>query len=183
MDHSLKNFSLHPSPLQTKTLIELGDVYRDVTPQVPNTSAVVLHLYYPQLTLGRGPTKGASAEEFARLDEKLAGIAGSLGGARPGRADGALLLDELRNAIALVRVLCTDALARLEGDGTLGSVRADVRHALADRLEVVIATHRDCWLARNRPGGLDDSVAWLANLLQCYRSGVTDRMWGSAYIG
>ena len=164
-------------------LADLGDVYRDVTPQVPNTSAVVLHLYYPQLTLGRGPTKGATAAEFARLDEKLAGIRASLDGARPGRADGALVLDELRNAIALVRVLCGDAVARLQGDGTLESVDAPTRARLAGDLKPVIAAHRDLWVARNRPGGLDDSVAWLAHLRDCYRSGATDREWGSAYIG
>ncbi len=166
-----------------RALVELGDLYRDVTPQVPNTSAVVLHLYYPQLTLGRGPTKGATADEFARLDDKLAGIAASLDGARPARADGALVLDEVRNAIALVRVLCADAVARLGGDGTLESVDVPTRVRLAGDLEPVIAAHRDLWLARNRPGGLDDSVAWLAHLGDCYRSGTTDRAWGSAYIG
>lgn len=166
-----------------RALVDLGDVYRDVTPQVPNTSAVVLHLYYPQLTLGRGPTKGATAEEFDRLAEKLARIAASLDDARPDRADGALVLDELRNAIALVQVLCGDAVARLAGDGTLESVSADVRARLARQVEPVIAAHRDLWLARNRIGGLDDSLAWLTNLRACYRSGVTDRAWGSAYIG
>ncbi|MFO7589591.1 MAG: glycoside hydrolase family 20 zincin-like fold domain-containing protein [Acidimicrobiia bacterium] len=166
-----------------RALTELGDGYRDVTPQVPNTSAVVLHLYYPQLTLGRGPTKGARAAEFERLDEKLAGIAMSLDGARPTRPDGALVLDELRNAIALVRVLCGDAIARLAGDGTLESVDASTRARLSTGLERVIEAHSDLWLARNRPGGLDDSVAWLAHLRDCYRTGMTDRTWGSHYIG
>jgi len=166
-----------------RALVDLGDAYREVTPQVPNTSAVVLHLYYPQLTLGRGPTKRATAAEFSRLDEKLAGIAEALDDARPGRADGALVLDELRNAITLVRILCSDAVSRLEGDGTLESIGPEARQALADRLEPVIAAHRDLWLARNRPGGLDDSAAWLGHLFHCYRSGTTDRAWGSHYIG
>ena len=158
-------------------------MYRDVTPQVPNTSAVVLHLYYPQLTLGRGPTKGATAPEFERLDEKLAGIAMSLDGARPSRADGALVLDELRNAIALVRVLCGDAIARLDGDGTLESIPAATRERLATGLAPVVDAHRDLWLVRNRRGGLDDSVAWLEHLRDCYRGGTTDRAWGSHYVG
>ena len=166
-----------------RALVELGDVYRDVTPQVPNTSAVVLHLYYPQLTVGRGPTKGATAEEFLAISRTLDSISSALDRARPGRLDGGLVLDELRNAIALVRVLCADAVARLGGDGTLESVGSDRREAFARDLEPVIVTHRALWLARNRPGGLEDSVAWLAHLHDCYERGATDRSWGSAYIG
>jgi hypothetical protein len=164
-------------------LVELGGLYGAVTPQVPNTSALVLHLYYPQLTVGRGPTKGARAEEFTQVAVQLDRAANALDRARPGRADGSLVLDEVRNAIALVRVLCDDAVGRLSGDGTLASIDAGSRARLADELATVIDAHRGLWLARNRPGGLDDSVAWLAHLRDCYQRGAADPEWSSAYIG
>jgi hypothetical protein len=34
------------------------------------------------------------------------------------------------------------------------------------------------WLARNRPGGLPDSAAWLANLRRAYETGEVDANWG-----
>ena len=108
----------------------------------------------------------------------LADCARDLDGARPGRADGALLVAELRTAIALVRVLCRDLQARLGGDGTLGSVAEPVRLRLADDLAPLVERHRAVWLERNRPGGLADSAAWLEHLEGCYRSGVTDPAWG-----
>jgi len=38
-------------------------------------------------------------------------------------------------------------------------------HALAGSLRDLIAEHRELWLARSRPGGLDDSCAWYETIL------------------
>src|SRR5205085_2545072 len=102
------------------------------------------HLQYPPVS--------EPALPFAALDR-----------ARPRRADGALVLDELRNAAALVSLLCRDGRARLETDGWLASVPQRRREGFAAELAPLIDTHRNLWLARNRPGGLDDSCAWLEN--------------------
>jgi hypothetical protein len=51
------------------------------------------------------------------------------------------------------------------------------RERLAASLRPVIAEHEQLWLARNRPGGLSESRAWLEHLLGCYETGVTDRGW------
>jgi len=107
------------------------------------------------------------------LDASLAALARS----RPKRVDGTLVLDELRNGIALVSVLCHDGRARLAGDGTLPSISASLRGELAAELRPVIDEHERLWLARNRPGGLPDSRAWLAHLLQCYETGEASLTW------
>jgi hypothetical protein len=91
--------------------------------------------------------------------------------ARPGRPDGALVIAELRNAIALVRILCHDARARLEGDGSLASVPAATRRELTAELDTVIEAHDVLWHARNRPGGFADSVAHLTRLRGAYENG------------
>jgi hypothetical protein len=101
-----------------------------------------------------------------------------LGRSRPRRPDGELVKDELRTAASLVALLCRDGQARLAEDGWLSSVAESVRHQLASDLQPIIDHHRELWLARNRPGGLEDSVAWLEHLLDCYESGVTDNAWG-----
>ena len=78
---------------------------------------------------------------------------------------------ELRNAIALVRTLAHDALARLAGGGSLASVGDEQRAALASELDPVIANHRILWHTRNRPGGYPDSERWLTDLRDCYVTG------------
>jgi hypothetical protein len=59
----------------------------------------------------------------------------------------------------------------LAGDGKLASVPRRERAALAAALEPLMAEHRRLWLARNRPGGLEESSAWLERLLGAYRTG------------
>ena len=71
-----------------------------------------------------------------------------------------------------------DARARLGVDGHIGSVPAGERARLGDELDALIERYRALWLARNRPGGLDDSVSWLENLRRTYASGRPDPTWG-----
>ena len=152
-------------------LVALGDSHRELGPQVGNVASSVLHLYYPQLQLGRGPLAGVKAGEYAAIRASLAAAEERLVRARPGRADGALVIAELRNGIALVDLLCRDAQARLEGDGSIASVPAATRADLSRDLDAVIAAHDTLWHARNRPGGFVDSVAHLTRLRGAYERG------------
>ena len=131
-------------------------------------------LYWPQLDLGRGPLKGVAAEEYDAVEADLDALRGrDSTPSPPTRRMPPLVLDELRNAIALVRVLYapTPAPASLSA-ARWPPVDALTRRALADELRPVIAEHERLWLARNRPGGLRDSRAWLEHLLGCYETGV-----------
>jgi hexosaminidase len=149
-----------------------------VKPSFPNLSVLVMHLYFPQLQLGRSFTDGLTAADLRAVEERLTDAVARLARARPRRADGALVVEELGAGAALVSLMCRDARARLEGDGWLASVPEQRRRQLASELEPLIETHRRLWLARNRPGGLDDSAAWLEHLRECYLSGTTERGWG-----
>jgi hypothetical protein len=160
-----------PSGELGAALVRLGDSHLELGAQVGNVASSVLHLYFPQLQIGRGPLAGVRAEEYAAIESTLDDVESRLGRARPGRADGALVIAELRNAIALVRILCHDARARLERDGSLASVPEARRQAFARDLDAVIAEHETLWLARNRPGGLTDSVAHLTRLQNAYETG------------
>ena len=163
------------------TVCELGSLYRILGPQAPNVATMVLHLYFPQLPLGRGLLAGARAEEYATVAGRLDDLAGRLPSARPDRQDGALVLDELRHAIGIVRLCCDDALARLSGDGTLASVPAPARAALADRVAALADEHDRLWAARNRPAGMADSRAWLDHLHRCYRDGNAPAGWSGPH--
>jgi hypothetical protein len=159
-------------------LRDLGNAYLQIGPRFPNLSTLVLHLYFPQAQVGRTFTEGITVEQVAGAEAVLADCRQRLATARPARDDGALVVDELGTAIDLVGGLCRDLRARLEGDGWLGSVPEAVRARLAAELAPLIGRHRALWSARNRPGGLADSAAWLEHLERCYRTGVTDASWG-----
>ncbi len=163
-------------------LLALGDAHRLVTPQFPNMSAVVSHLYFPQLAVGRGLTNGLTTDEVARVEDALEAARASIGRARSRRADARVITDELYFGIDLVALLMRDARARLAGDGTIGSVPPAMRSALATELDALIERYRQRWLARNRPGGLDDSLAWLRNLRNAYATGRPDPQWGGLRV-
>ncbi len=167
-----------PAGALGSSLLALGDAYLGVKPRMWNMSALVMHLYFPQLQLGRTFTDGLTVDDLLAVEEALDDAAAALRRSRSRRPDGGLVVDELTAGASLVALLCRDARARLDGDGWLASVAETTRHRLADGLEPLIERHRTLWLARNRPGGLVDSVAWLEHLQDCYRTGVADKNWG-----
>jgi hexosaminidase len=161
-----------------RALLTIGDVHRAVTPQIPNHSILVMHLYFPQIRVGRGLTKGLTLAELDTVERQLADARADVERARPRRADAGLLTDEVRWTIDVLALLLGDARARMAGDGTLASVPQAERDALAGRLDGIIDRHRSLWLARNRPGGLADSVGWLDHLRAAYATGQPDATWG-----
>src|SRR5207248_5775514 len=119
-------------------LLALGDAYRGVVPKMWNMSMLTMHLYWPQLQLGRTFSDGLSIDDLLGVEQGLADAVDRLGRAKPGRADGALVLDELRAGAALVSLMCRDARLRLEGDGWLASIPEARRRDLADELDTLI---------------------------------------------
>ena len=166
--------SLHcyddPSGELGAAVVGLGDVHLRLEPQMLNVSTLVLPLYFPQIDVGRGPLKGATVEQYGAVDADLNAYEARLSGVRSTRIDAELIVAEMRNAIALVRVLSADARARLAVGGALAEVGASERATLAEALRPVIAEHERLWLLRNRPGGLPDSRAWLERLLHLYET-------------
>ena len=80
--------------------------------------------------------------------------------------------------VDVLQLMMDDARTRLAAGTTLASVPEEERRALGRRLDKIIERHRVLWLARNRPGGLPDSAAWLANLRRAYETGEVDANWG-----
>ena len=161
-----------------EALLMLGDAHRLVTPQFPNMSAIVSHLYYPQLPVGRSLTGGLTVGEIDRVLSCLHDARRAVERSRSGRTDAALLGEEVLFSIDLVEMLMHDAALRLGADGTLAGVRKSDREHLVDELTPLMERYRERWLARNRPGGLTDSLSWLENLRAAYASGRPDPTWG-----
>ncbi len=142
-------------------LMELGDAYLRWGPQVPNVAAPFLHLWMTQLPITGVRHSGVDAVRGAIADAPRRGDVG----------------DEIRTTIDLANVLLDDADGRIAGDGTLPSIPAAKRSELAERMDAVMTAHEGHWLLRNRPGGLSDSLSWLARVRDSYRSGEVDGSW------
>jgi hypothetical protein len=167
-----------PTGRLASALLVIGDLHRGVTPQIPNQSILTMHLYFPQIRVGRGVTRGITDEELDEVARQLVRARADVARAEPARDDRALLVEEVVWTIDVLELITEDARARLAGDGTLASVPQAQRDEFAQRLAALTDRHRALWLARNRPGGLVDSVAWLDNLRAAYETGEPVPGWG-----
>ena len=171
-------------PRQTgRAVVGLGQTYRMVAPQLPNMSALALPFLLPQWPMGKAVTDGLTAADLDAVRAPRRRHRRSRSGrARPGRPDGALVIEEIAaTARPAPPRLSTTPRLRLGGrrHPGVGAEPAD-RDALATELGTRIEEYRRLWLERFRPGGLSDSTAWFEHLLDCYRTGHDRSVAGSA---
>jgi hypothetical protein len=152
-----------------RAMLDLGDAHTLVAPQLENVSILVVPLLFPWAHLGRGLTAGLTADDLERVEAAIDTSVESVAVSAMSRADADQITAEVRASADLVLLMCDDARARLTGDGTIRSVAEPVRAALAARLAPMVEEHRRLWLARNRPGGLDESVEMLERVARGYR--------------
>ncbi|MHC4479840.1 MAG: glycoside hydrolase, partial [Planctomycetota bacterium] len=137
-------------------LLEMGRVCDLIPKRFANGTAFSRLLFADIGAEGllKGLTAPALEACIARFDELAARIAG----ARPQRGDAELLKAELRNAIAMAKHGAERGLAGLDEEHL---DPAAFRHAL----QHAISQHEELWLARNRPGGLNESSGRLRRQL------------------
>ncbi len=87
--------------------------------------------------------------------------------ARMDRDDAGLIVSEftLNARMALFALRLGDERLKAGGVGT-AQLPAEARNELADTLVKIIEDYKVLWLARNRPGGLDDSVERMARIIE-----------------
>jgi hypothetical protein len=171
-----------PTGRLADAVLAAGDAHRLVSPQFPNMSTLVMNLYYPQLSVGRGLTKGLNTHELDGVVRCLEEARSAAADSQPEWSDAPLLRDEVTFGIDLVGLVLRDAKARLNGDGSIQAVPAQVRASLGSDLDALTERYRSLWLANNRAGGLDDSVRWLTNLREAYTTGRPDPDWGGIRV-
>jgi hexosaminidase len=163
-------------------VLQLGDVHRLLPRQLPNISALVLHLYFPQLPAGEAVHGPLSAAHLDAIEHAIVDALSAVERARPSSVHGRRSVEELTVSGRLVLLCGADLRARLQGDGTVSSVDPARRQEMSDRLDDLVAAHREQWLVRNRPGGLDESCAWLEHWRACYRDGAADEDWAGPLV-
>lgn len=138
-----------------EVLMRLGEALERVPSSIRNATVFNRLLFWP-MNHEPGVVKSISPEQFANADDELRQIADALVALRPGVRAGPVR-DELANAIRLAR----------HGIHRLQLFRGE-RHdpaALREELAVGIGEHERLWLARNRPGGLQESADHLRRSL------------------
>jgi hypothetical protein len=149
---------------------DLGNAYQEPGVLLHNSSILNLLLLRPEQSLTEGRWAGLTVEGLERTQAYLEQTMARLPEAGLTRPDGDLITDEFRHAAALLRHAGHLGFARLQVEGgRIADLPGKVRQALASELEELIAEQRLLWLARNRPGGLEDSVGRLEKLLAMYR--------------
>jgi hypothetical protein len=139
---------------------DLGNVYRTL-PEIHNSSALFWILQTPLAELPRQPrldlaklTPAAFQGAIEAIDRAIE----PLDEARMTGPDAELIAREYANTARLLRHACRRA--QLAFDGSQAGAAPD-RGALDQDMQAIVAEHQQLWLARNRPGGLPDSVARL----------------------
>jgi hexosaminidase len=140
---------------------DLGNAYRRVGVLLPNSSALFVLLWRAadQFELDPGMA-GALAETREYVRE----LTRPLADARMDRPDAEIVRAEFANAARMLIHACDRGLKLMGG----GNVGRPTNAELAERMREILSEHRRLWLARNRPGGLDDSVRALDQRLREY---------------
>jgi hypothetical protein len=142
-----------PTGNMGRVAADLGNVYQVPGMRRPNSSALFWTLQRSFAALreqeGPMPDYAAALEAIDRAMEPLAG-------ARMQRPDAPLIVAEYEHTARLMRHACRRGLLLVNGSGA-----GITPQALDDDLRDIIREYRRLWLARNRPGGLNDSVARL----------------------
>ncbi|MGA2439326.1 MAG: family 20 glycosylhydrolase [Tepidisphaeraceae bacterium] len=122
---------------------ELGNVYKAVGKLVPNRSAL-FSILVPSSAHG-DPMEGITRPGLDRAQAAIESAMRNVHLAKMSPEGAELIKGEFANAAAMLRYACRKA----RGEAT------------PQELDRIVQLHRQCWLARNRPDGLDQSVGKL----------------------
>jgi hexosaminidase len=127
---------------------ELGNVYK-VAGKIIHNRSPLFSVLVPT-SIHTDPMEGITRENMESAEAAIDAAMRNLPASKMQREDADLIKSEFENAAAMLRFAC-----RKGKDKT--------QKGLQEELEQIIQHHRHCWLARNRPGGLDDSAARLSH--------------------
>jgi hexosaminidase len=138
---------------------DLGNAYLRVGHQIENGSMFWVPLYYPP---DNPEIHKLRVADLRAAREYVDGVWSAMPRVRMRRPDAQIVADEFANCVRQVRLGIDLAIATIEGTRD----KPEMRRALPDRVREVIAEHRRLALMRNRPGGLEQTLAPLKDRLK-----------------
>jgi hypothetical protein len=156
-------------------LLELANAYLHTGASQKNGTALFYLVVFPQQDLTQRRYNGLSEEGLAETERRVEGALAALAALPAVSADAALVRRELTWVGGLLRLACRLGRARLAAgrDTPVADLAPDVRAGLRAELAPLLEEHEWVWLARNRPGGREDSRARLVRLDMLLASGGT----------
>jgi hypothetical protein len=149
-------------------VVALANTYLALGVEMSNASALARLLWRPHDIVDAPPFQAVTREGFGAAAARVAEALQALSHARSRRDDASLIIEEIRAGGDLLALLCRDGLARLTGDGTIEGMPVAARHELETTARELAERHETIWLARNRRGGLDESLRPLRKLAFAY---------------
>jgi hypothetical protein len=143
---------------------QLGNAYLQ-TDFILHNNSPLFNILQESLTQTEGHAR-PTPESLQKTLTAINRIAQALSDARANTPDADLIKREFDWAADMLRHAC---LRRLWAIGEPGDYKdANIRQQLAQDADRLIAEYREIWLARNREGGLKDSLARLEKMKQAY---------------
>ena len=147
-----------PSGAMGAAVVSLANAYRAIDVRMANASILTRLLFRPAESSVPPRYTGVSARGFEAALEVIETARAELASQQSARADAALVAEEIDEAAEVLTLCAQDGLARLSGDGTLAGMAGRGRVRLAGKATRCAARHQGLWLARNRAGGLEESL-------------------------
>ncbi len=154
--------------VMAQSAIELGSAHA-LTGVLRGNSTVYygLLMHALQGDPAQGFLSGLNREGIANARAHIENALARMTQARMDRDDADLLLAEfdINARMALFALRLGDERIKAGGAGT-SQLPVETRNELLDTLENIIEEYKVIWLARNRPGGLDDSVERMKRIIE-----------------
>lgn len=147
---------------------ELGEVDADLSAGLRNTNALFTELHRPLRERPADEARHGTLRAWQDMLERLNAMRSRLDSMSADGLD-AVIVRELRHTLAIAEHSAEKAIvcrACLDEPG--GLPRGTARIRLAASLATLIEEHRELWLARSRPGGLDDSARHYERIIDDY---------------
>ena len=158
-----------PTGAAGRVAYDLGSVYDRLGFIIPNSSALFWILYLPMTQIA-GMAERYGMDTVGIPDGLRAGLSAideamqPLEQAQIQRPDAELIKREYRHTARLMRHACRRGILAFGADDPAE------RAALAEDMHAILVEYRALWLARSRPGGLDNSAACFEQIIQEYQS-------------
>lgn len=150
-------------------LLELGDATKTLSVRLHNATVLAAALLDPRYPYYRERYPELAGSDFASCREVIERALTRVERSGHGSVD-PLLKEEIAHTARVMLHACELAELRFgSGVRSIAELEPRSREHLAEGLEPLIAEYRRLWLARSRPGGLDDSAGRLEELVRLYR--------------
>lgn len=166
---------LDKSKLTSKILNDLGNYYLLENGKTFNSTVTANTLLVDIYNMK--PLEGQSLNVFRSIEDYVSEIKSGLDLILAECKDSALIKKELQNTCRLI--IHGTKLAKLKYMIASGEIPPkDFVSEMINEIDIIINYHKELWLERNRPGGLDESVAQMDKLKNQYNDILAGRRTG-----